>query len=326
MDNINTLNSEKASLYIMATAFGLVIYFQLVVLFFMLILTYILVKKLDAYLKKHNGGRYTKVFSIFVISVILVSLVFGINKSVSFLSLNYEIIFKAIDNLVIDFTTSLPLSMQNMLPDESIKNTLFEFLKTKQSSVFTFTIQTFHIITHSLIGILLGLMLSFRNIKPNEKLKYFEIRLNNLMSVFEKVFLGQSKISLINTAFTGVYLFLILPTLGYHIPYSGYLVFFTFIFGLLPVIGNLISNTLILIFSISLGFKITIISLIFLVVIHKFEYYINGLILGKKININVFETILVMVVFEGIFGLTGLFLSTLIYGYIKVELINKNII
>ena len=58
----------------------------------------------------------------------------------------------------------------------------------------------------------------------------------------------------------------------------------TFITGLLPVIGNLISNTVIVVVSLSVSPLLAVGSLAFLVVIHKLEYFVNARVMGGQIQ------------------------------------------
>ena len=55
----------------------------------------------------------------------------------------------------------------------------------------------------------------------------------------------------------------------------------TFIVGLLPVVGNLVSNVVIVVVSLSVSIKVAIGSLLFLIVIHKLEYFLNARIVGR---------------------------------------------
>src|SRR4029453_2769267 len=70
---------------------------------------------------------------------------------------------------------------------------------------------------------------------------------------FRSVVFAQVRISALNTALTGVYLLVIVPWLGIHLPFAKTMVVVTFITGLLPVIGNLISNTVIVVVSLSVS-------------------------------------------------------------------------
>jgi len=88
----------------------------------------------------------------------------------------------------------------------------------------------------------------------------------------------------LNTALTAIYLGVVLPLLGVHLPLAKTLIVFTFLTGLLPVAGNLISNTVIVIVSLADSVGAAFGSLIFLVVIHKLEYFLNARIVGGEIQ------------------------------------------
>ena len=94
----------------------------------------------------------------------------------------------------------------------------------------------------------------------------------------------------------------------------------TFIVGLLPVVGNLISNTVIVVVSLSISFGAAIGSLAFLVVIHKLEYFVNARIIGSRIKARAWELLLAMVVMEAAFGIPGLIAAPIYYAYVKNEL------
>lgn len=97
---------------------------------------------------------------------------------------------------------------------------------------------------------------------------------------FRNIVFAQVRISAINTLFTGIYLAVVLPLLGVELPFAKTMIVITFIVGLLPVIGNLISNTVIVIVSMSHSLGVAFGSLLFLVVIHKLEYFLNARIIG----------------------------------------------
>ena len=76
----------------------------------------------------------------------------------------------------------------------------------------------------------------------------------------------------------------------------------TFVVGLLPIIGNLISNSVIVIISLSYSLPIAGASLLFLIVVHKLEYFINARIVGSRINAAAWELLVAMLVIEAAFG------------------------
>ncbi len=120
--------------------------------------------------------------------------------------------------------------------------------------------------------------------------KSFLARIFLFTDVFCKVVVAQVKISSINTILTAIYIFALLPSFGISMPYGGTIVLLTFLLGLIPVLGNLIVNTIVVIISLTVSFKLAITSLVFLMVIHKLEYYINAKVVGGKMKIYVWET------------------------------------
>ena len=100
----------------------------------------------------------------------------------------------------------------------------------------------------------------------------------------------------------------------------------TFFVGLLPVIGNLISNTLIFIVGLSLSIYVAVAALVFLVVIHKLEYFLNARIVGTRIQARAWELLLAMLVLEVAFGMAGLIAAPVYYAYIKKELSEAGLI
>ena len=65
--------------------------------------------------------------------------------------------------------------------------------------------------------------------------------------------------------------------------------------------GNLISNTIIIILSLGASLYVALASLVFLVVIHKLEYFLNAKIIGSEIESSAWELLVAMVVFERYF-------------------------
>ena len=112
-------------------------------------------------------------------------------------------------------------------------------------------------------------------------------RLHLLVQAFRNIVFAQIKISLLNTFFTGIFLWVVLPMFGIKLPLTKTLIVLTFLLGLLPVIGNLMSNTLITIVGLSLSIWVAVAALGYLIVIHKLEYFLNARIVGGQISAKV---------------------------------------
>jgi predicted PurR-regulated permease PerM len=145
-------------------------------------------------------------------------------------------------------------------------------------------------------------------------------RVVNLHQAFRQIVFAQVQIAAINAIFTGVFLLLILPLAGIHLPFVKTMILVTFVAGLLPVIGNLISNTVIVVISLSHSLSTAGLALLFLVTIHKLEYFLNAKIVGTKINARAWELLSAMLVMEALFGIAGVIAAPVFYAYIKSEL------
>jgi len=117
-----------------------------------------------------------------------------------------------------------------------------------------------------------------------------------------------------------------LPLAGIKLPFVKTLILITFIAGLLPVIGNLISNTVIVVIGLSHSLSTAVAALIFLIAIHKLEYFLNAKIIGTQINARAWELLAAMLLMESIFGLPGVVAAPVFYAYIKTELTDMGLV
>jgi len=139
------------------------------------------------------------------------------------------------------------------------------------------------------------------------------LRFRTFFRSFSTVIGAQIIISAINTALTASFLI----WNGY--PYVTVIVMLTFLCGLLPIIGNLMSNTLIIAVGFSISPRLALIALIFLVAIHKLEYFLNSKIIGDRIKNPMWLTLIGLVVGERLMGIPGMIFAPVVLHYIKVE-------
>jgi predicted PurR-regulated permease PerM len=161
---------------------------------------------------------------------------------------------------------------------------------------------------------------------PGPLARALEARVTLLGRAFRRVVFGQVRISALNTLLTGIYLGAILPLFDVHLPLVKTMIAVTFLIGLLPVLGNLISNTIIVVVSLSVSFYVAVASLVFLIAIHKLEYFINARIIGGQIRARAWELLLAMLVMEAAFGIPGVIAAPIYYAYLKNELSARGLI
>jgi predicted PurR-regulated permease PerM len=186
------------------------------------------------------------------------------------------------------------------------------------------------VLAHTLIGMIIGGMVAFRTRSRALELPPLTRALTHravlLGNAFRRIVFAQVRISALNTVLTALYLAVLLPMLDMPLPLTKTMIALTFVVGLLPVLGNLISNTVIVVVSLSVSLLTAISSLVFLIVIHKLEYFVNARIIGVKIGAQAWELLLAMLIMDACFGLPGVIAAPIYYAYLKDELSARKLI
>ena len=139
------------------------------------------------------------------------------------------------------------------------------------------------------------------------------LRFRSFYYSFSRVMGAQIIISTLNTGFTAIYLIAI------GLPYTALMIALTFFCGMLPIIGNLISNTAIVALSFKVSPQLAVGSLVYLIVLHKLEYFLNSKIIGDRIKNPIWLTLIGLIIGERLMGIPGMILAPVILDFIKVE-------
>ncbi len=229
---------------------------------------------------------------------------------------------------------------RGMLPDwlveklptsaEGIQATAVELLRTHAGEVQNAGKEMGRTLVRILIGMIVGAMISLREVTAdhcyNPLAGALAERAQLLGDAFRRIVFAQVRIAALNAGFTWIYLGAALPLSGIHLPLTKTLVLVTFLAGLLPVIGNLISNSIIVIVSLGQSLYVAVASLLFLIAIHKLEYFLNARIVGTQIRAQAWELLLAMLVMEAAFGVLGVVAAPIYYAYLKSELVRKGLV
>ena len=228
--------------------------------------------------------------------------------------------------------TMLPGWIVDEMPEDpqDLKESIGEWFRAHAADVRSIGTEAGRVLAHTVIGMVLGAMIALHEAFPLETdrplARELAERIARLGDAFRRVVFAQVKISLINTLLTGVYLAGILPAFGVNLPFKKTLIVLTFIVGLLPVVGNLISNVVIVVVSLSVSVTVAISSLVFLIVIHKLEYFLNARIVGRRTECRAWELLLAMLVMEAAFGISGVVAAPIFYTYLKAELSDRGLV
>lgn len=281
-------------------------------------------------------SRNTKIFVVAVLAVVIVSLLVlaGIGI-VIFLRKgpdNLTTLLSQLAVIVENLRQHLPATVVQHLPadTESIKTIIAQWFREHASEVRTLGTDTLRALAHILIGFIVGALVALHETAPAANptafMQALSLRVELLADTFRRIMFAQVPISAINTILTSIYILVALPAFDINLPFAKTLIVITFLAGLLPVVGNLISNTVIFLVSMSLSFSVAVASLVFLIVIHKLEYFLNARIVGARINAKAWEILIAMVVFEAAFGIPGLIAAPILYAYVKQELTLRGMI
>ena len=145
------------------------------------------------------------------------------------------------------------------------------------------------------------------------------LRCKTFYHSFTTVMGAQVVISLINTTLTGIFIFTSGLIFTHGLPYPKTLVILTFFCGMFPIIGNLISNTLITGVALTVSPTLAFSALAFLIILHKLEYFLNSKIIGHRINNPMWLTLMALVLGERLMGIPGMILAPVVFHYVKME-------
>lgn len=283
---------------------------------------------------RFRGPHLSRFFaSALVILLPIIGLItlFANAKGVAFGAVaQYQALLHHLAGTVLEIRQKLPPDLAAHLPDELLaaQTWLVEYLQSQAHALTGFG-------TAGLRGGLLvyvGLVVGALIVGTATPLANGPLRLAlrqrgiDFMNAFQQIVVAQFWIAAFNACCTAAFLWIALPLVDVSIPYSATLVGLTLVAGLIPIVGNLLCNSVLTIAGVSVSPGVGLACLLFLVAIHKFEYFINAKLVGKRTNTAAWELLTVMFIGEAIFGVAGLVAAPLYYAYAKRELLDAGLI
>ena len=131
---------------------------------------------------------------------------------------------------------------------------------------------------------------------------------------FAVVMGAQITISAINTALTAGFVFAI------GLQYPLVIIGVSFLCGLLPIVGNLLSNAVIVAIAFTVSPHMALSALVFLVLLHKLEYFLNSKIIGDRIKTPIWLTLIGLILGERLMGIPGMIFAPVVLYYAKGEM------
>ena len=262
---------------------------------------------------------------VILVPIIILVVLIANAKGMAFGAIaQYQALLHHLAGTVLEIRQKLPADLASNLPDElmAVQVWLADYLKSKAHALAGLGTTGLHGFLLVYVGLVVGALMVGSHALPTTAALRFELRQRGgfFIVAFRQIVVAQFWIAAFNALCTAVFLLVALPLFGVKMPYVGSLVVLTFVAGLIPIVGNLICNSVLALAGVSISPAVGLACLLFLIAIHKTEYVISARILGKQTNTAAWELLAVMFVGEAVFGLPGLVAAPLYYAYVKKEL------
>ena len=300
------------------------------------LLVYELVSLLAPIIERHLINRWSRWLAVAALAILIITALIlagiAITAFVKSEINTPQALSTKLNDILTEARGQLPSFLTENFPGDAddLKTFASNWLDEHAKEIEEFGNRVLHFFVRSFFGMIIGGLISVLEVTRGTNSKPLASalieRISRFAISFRQIVFAQFQISALNTVFTGIFIFAVLPALGIHLPLSKTLIAVTFFAGLLPVIGNLISNTAIFIAGLSVSIYAGVFALVFLVVIHKLEYFLNARIVGSSIYARAWELLIAMLVMEVAFGIGGLVIAPIYYAYIKRELTDRNFV
>ena len=337
IDAADTAKLELTSLIFAAVGLYAILDFGLLSALLSGLLIYQLVQFASPVLQKIGMNRSVgTTITVTIIAVIIgVGITFGIIELVALLTRgfnNLAVLLQKMADVISTARAQVPPWALEYLPNniDEFQDIAARWLSGNAGQLGGISQDIGKFLFHVIIGLIIGGLVAFQadadDTVPGPLARALQDRVRSLSTAFRSVVFSQVRISALNTTLTTLYLAVALPIFGIDLPFIKTIIAVTFFAGLLPVLGNLISNTVIVVVSLSISPLVAASSLAFLVIIHKLEYFINARIIGSRIRAKAWEMLVAMLAMEAFFGIPGLIAAPIYYAYIKDELFSRKLI
>jgi predicted PurR-regulated permease PerM len=299
-------------------------------------LVYELIGMIAPIIERHLINRWSRGFAVVSLAILIIAVVTGVVAgTIAFLKSDAgspQVFTERLQHILVDARDKLPPAAQDYLPGtvEDLKTFVSSWLGQHSHEVQTVGKETLHLFVRGFIGMVIGALVSLFQISPGKLQQPLAaaviVRVSRFATAFRQFAFAQMRISAINTVLTAIYLLVLLPAIGINLPFSKILVVVTFFCGLLPIFGNIVSNSLIVIAGLSVSPLAAVLSVAFLLVIHKLEYFLNARIVASEIKALPWEVMIAILCMEAAFGLSGLVVAPIYYAYLKQELTDRGLV
>ncbi|HUJ12302.1 MAG TPA: AI-2E family transporter [Thermoanaerobaculia bacterium] len=327
-------NAEIAAWILVAALIGYVLVLRLVGAVVGGLALYVILDRLAGSMSKRVPGMAARTTAVILVTLIGGGVIFGVTAlTMSFVQRHVGAI-PAMMRQMAEILRSWRLWLggygRQIIPDfmidaESFKFGIVQWLKGHADALKIAGGTAGLSLLHVIMGMLLAIVVFFRHISHHDDdsrgplAYYLTEKVDRLAQAFVRIASAQIRVSVLNTAIIGVYL-LALLFLGRRIPFMTTLIVLTFLVGLIPIVGNVVSNAALVILSLGVSGGVAITSLIFVVALSKLQYVLTSKMVGGEIDSQAWEILFAIIIGEAAFGISGVVLAPIVYAFVKHEL------
>lgn len=329
---------ELASYILTVIALLLVLTKGLMVALFTGLITYTLINVVAPVLERHLKKETSKIVAVGFLSLIVVgTLIVATWVLVNFFQSDagsIQALLQKLAEILETSSTQVPPWIAEHMPKtvDELNAIIVGALREHAAEAKEIGGHIEHIVVQIVFGLLIGTFVALGE-TSNESRKQVKplahqlgMRVTRFTESFQKSLAAQVKISAINTIITALCILIILPLCGISLPFKTTIIIVTFVGGLLPVAGSFIANSLLIVVALSHSFALAIIAAVFMLVIHKLEYFLSAKIIGAAISSKTWEILTAVLVMLTLFGLPGIVAAPFFYAYLKNELVKNNLV
>lgn len=312
-------------------AWGVVLYKGLFVAVMATALSYLLTRALlgrfeiKSLTKKTTQGLAVAAVTLLPV-LVLILMFLGSKAALPQLKGSYSTLSGQLDQAAQMLHDALPGWISSQLPSNAaaFHDELKALVKHQAGALSRLGQDGLHIAITGFVGWVVGILIALdesSTVFTSSSAVYRDLRsrAKTFVRAFEQIMLAQVIVAAINAGLTAFFLFVVVPIWFGPAPYASALVVATFLFCLIPIVGNLMCNALITAVGLSVSVHFALTCLVFLVAIHKLEYFINSKVIGSKTKTATWELLVVLVVSQALLGVVGLIAGPLLYTQLKLE-------
>lgn len=277
-----------------------------------------------------------RIFSTMVAVVIIACLGVALYFGVSLLTTDLFVLLQESEPALIKTLASVGIEEKILNDLNDLYKLAGDFLRENLAILSNFGA----ILVNMILGVVFGILLFYHDPKKNGKYKniwtLMQYKVNCFATLifraFRIIMTTQVLIALMNTVMISIFSTLITPLFyGEFLPYYYIIIPLVFLFSLVPVVGNLIVNFLIIIAALQVSVYYVIAAVIYFFIAHKLELIVVGKVLNARMDVPfvliLFSMVLGEIVFRSfagiILGMTLLFALMMLLKSFEIKPSNR---